>query len=220
MPDFLTFKKMEPLPEKTVEEKCKEEFARMSPDKLKKFRDHYYKYRMRDNDSEIEISEDSNNNNPPFKDSKRFTIEILRWIFFLPIAIMASILSSGFFNYVIHFGIGWILGLFGKLKFVTDIISATIWFSAGFIAPLMWMQIGLKVAPKPNNYAKWILLIPCFLAMTGSAIGAVYFGDSIAHSMVPTASMNPKIGHIILSVTAFVTSILMIFGVLKIEEES
>lgn len=139
-------------------------------------------------------------------------MKTIRWIFFLPIAILASILLCGLFNYTFHLAIGWILNLSHKLKFITNILSATFWFSAGLIAPTTWMYIGLKIAPKPNKFAKWFLLIPCFVFMACSAIGAIFYGETLANNFVPSASLNPEIGHIILSVTAFLTTIIMIFG--------
>lgn len=128
---------------------------------------------------------------------------ILRWMFFLPIAIIASALFSGGFNYIFHM----ILPDWKIMK----LVSISAWFVTGVLTPMIWMAVGYAIAPKKINVVKWILLLPLLFFMGGGLIAIIYMGEREAYN-VPSSSINPFIGNIILLGVAFVYSLVFVFA--------
>lgn len=128
-------------------------------------------------------------------------MKVLRWLFFLPIGIIASIFFSFIFNWVGHF----IIPDWKILKF----ISATIWFGTGVISSAVWMAVGYKIAPVTNQVVKWILLAPLLLLMSAALYSSIFIGKTVTH--IPSSSINGSTGQIILCAEAFLTAVLYIF---------
>jgi hypothetical protein len=147
-------------------------------------------------------------------------MKIVKWLLFLPVAIISAILISGIYNFVIHWSVVGVFHLIvPKWKWLTDFLSGTVWFSTGLITPIVWMTVGLKTAPVANKFARWFLLIPLLIFTLSAVIGSVYFNEYVSYKHVSNFSMNPRIGQIILSVTAFIISVIIIFTKFSIEKD-
>jgi len=130
-------------------------------------------------------------------------MKILRWLFFLPLAIMGSALISGGINYIVHLMIpGWK---------IMKIISFATWALSGFLATSLWMAIGYKVAPKSNYFVKWILLLPLLLVMVGGLLGTILVGDGAVYN-IPVSSVNGKLGQITLLSTGLLFALFFVFS--------
>lgn len=130
-----------------------------------------------------------------------YSMKTIRWVFFLPGAIIGSLFFSFIFNWVGHMMIpNWKI-----LKF----ISVTVWFGTGVLSAAGWMAIGYKIAPVTNKIVKWILLIPLLLLMGAALYASIFIGSTVTH--IPASSINGKTGQVILCATAFITAIIFIF---------
>ena len=84
-------------------------------------------------------------------------MNILRWIFFIPLALISAALGEGLIIFLVHlFTPNW--------KVVSSFVSATGFLFAGIMMPLIWMGVGMKIAPQKTNLTKWLLLIPLLIA--------------------------------------------------------
>jgi hypothetical protein len=93
------------------------------------------------------------------KKEKNGTMRILRWIVFLPVAVIVGLVAGK---------LGEILGVL--------IFRGKTWSSylfSGLLISGCFILVGLKVAPLRNTLVKWILIAPCLAFGIMSTIGSL-----------------------------------------------
>ena len=86
----------------------------------------------------------------------------IRWIFFLPVAFLASVLA----------------GAFGT--FTTSLMGGAPWFQhtvSGVFSGAAMILVGIRIAPQPSRGVKWALILLLLLLGTLAAIGALLGTD-------------------------------------------
>lgn len=145
-------------------------------------------------------------------------MKALKWVFFLPIAVISSGVCCGFSNLILHWVLpGVVQVIFPKWEFLISALSILAWSFAGIMGSIIWMMVGTQVAPKRTKLVKWVLLIPLISVML-LALYVSIVGD-FAHVYAPISSIKPKIGQIILSSAGLLGSIMFIFTEVEIEED-
>jgi hypothetical protein len=87
---------------------------------------------------------------------------IIRWIFFLPAAFLASVLAGA-------------LG-----SFITDLMGGALWYQhtmSGVFSGAAMILVGIRIAPQPSRGAKWALILLLLLLGTLATIGALLGTD-------------------------------------------
>lgn len=86
-------------------------------------------------------------------------INFIRWIAFVPVAIVASAFLSGIFAFVGS-------ALFQELGPVIG----------GLVAAVSLITLGFKIAPRKTVAVKWILIICCMIIGALSTLGSIFAG--------------------------------------------
>src|SRR5688500_5013137 len=97
---------------------------------------------------------------------------MLRWIGFLPLAVIASVTASA--------GMAWI----GQLA---DGASWYIWLTSGAAAAWIFFAVAFRVAPRPTAFVKWasVIIVGVFGAM--SAAGSIISGTDELRALTGAA---------------------------------
>lgn len=99
-------------------------------------------------------------------------MKILRWILFIPLGFIASI-------------------LFGYIAFIlNDFLGASnwyIWLISGAASGGAFIVISLKVAPEENSISKWLTFITVTILGFLSTLGPILTGKDIASSFAGVA---------------------------------
>ncbi len=121
-------------------------------------------------------------------------MKVIRWIIYLPVALVAATLFSGIFNFLFQV---WM----PDWKILKP-FSLFIWFGTGVVTSATWMAVGYKIAPRISQFVKWTLLIPLLILMILAFIGTVYFSTTID----VVGPVKAKTGQLLLSIGGFLTA--------------
>jgi hypothetical protein len=94
-------------------------------------------------------------------------LKVIRWILFLPAAVLAFILTNTIFSAVWSF-------LAGIQKGESSFWAGLGWFLAGFVSTKLLIVIGRMVSPSEGRLAKWILFLPLIVISAFGVIGGVF----------------------------------------------
>lgn len=94
-------------------------------------------------------------------------MNVVRWIFFLPAAVLAFVLTNTIFSAVWSF-------LAGIQKGESSFWAGLGWFLTGFVSTKLWIVIGIMVSPSEGRLAKWILLLPLILISAFGVAGGIF----------------------------------------------
>lgn len=94
-----------------------------------------------------------------------------RWLSFIPLAFVASILTGG---------LGYWFGNFFIVRYfdLHVIGEAIAWSVSGLGSGLAFAFVGMKIAPLKNDKVKWSLAAILATLGTVSAIGGFFYGDN------------------------------------------
>jgi len=98
-------------------------------------------------------------------------VTALRWLFFIPLAFVASLLA-GVFAY-------W-FGTFMIVRYydLYDIGEVIAWFGSGLGSGFAFIFVGMRIAPIKNNKVKWTLVAITMTLGIISAIGGFFGGGN------------------------------------------
>lgn len=122
----------------------------------------------------------------------------LRWIFFIPIALLVVSFMPPIFNNFLH----WVIPI--------KLFSYVIWCISGVLVGVLFMEIGLSIAPVNNQTVKWVLIIVLLLFTMISFMGTYLSNDD--YSGAGASSINGRTGNLIQAASAFVVGISYMFS--------
>lgn len=129
-------------------------------------------------------------------------MKAIRWVLFLPIAIVSSILFSSLFNWFSHI-------IFPDWKII-KIISVINWLGTGVVSAAIWITVGMKIAPSKNQFSKWFLLTPLFLVSIVTLYMSIYHPQQTWN--IPSNSIKGTIGQMLLGSSSLLTAFMFAFS--------
>ncbi len=114
----------------------------------------------------------------------------MRWISFLPLALLAS-LPAGSLAYYFF--------LWPSQRW--DLQDFLPWLASGFVSGATFLGIGIRIAPEAGAPAKWLLVVPMLVMGVISALGGAIANDNdhagltglaLALAGIGAARMSPE----------------------------